>query len=668
MPKKNHSWGVEVGSNAIKAVHLVRQGQDVVLDDFEVVQFKKVLTTPEIDAEQIVQESLSKLLNSRDMRRSNVILSVPGSAAFAKFAKLPPVDPKKIPDIVKFEAVQQIPFPIEQVEWDYQVFPQPDSPDVEVGIFAITKDRVEQFLSSFASVGLPADGLTLSALAVYNAMAYDMDLEDDAQGLILMDIGTVNTDVIITRAGRLWLRTLPIGGNNFTEALVRAFKLSFSKAEKLKREGPTSKYSRQIFQAMRPVFSDLIQEVQRTIGFYQTLDPQAQITKLVGMGSSFRLPGMQKFLRQQLQIEIVRLDTFKKITAEQRRAADFSEHTVSLATAYGLALQGLGLERVHANILPAAAIKQRVWRKKQPWFAVAAAMMVVASSVAWLRLQIDKSQFNAALKESQSRIESTMSRANQYVGQWRSLEGGADPRRRIENLRRILDYRELWPMVLQDITQAAKSMQTQPELLESNYQAIQEIPRSQRRRVYVEEVTAQYQFQSQDARPGHQRPPGLQTMTTDQIWGTADKTSTTDTPVSPPAFVITLKGSTPYRDGPKLISQSFIKWLEDHRQQAGRPYRVVVTKGALRRIEKMREADLRSQNDRDADTPASRRQASNQRRQNADLVIDRETMDLLLPSHPLAEEPRVGDWTFEIQWTIELLRPEAVRQVQGLAS
>ena len=66
-------------------------------------------------------------------------MSVPGHAAFARFAKLPPVEPKKVPDIVKFEAMQQIPFPLDQVEWDYQTFVSPDSPDVEVGIFAITR-------------------------------------------------------------------------------------------------------------------------------------------------------------------------------------------------------------------------------------------------------------------------------------------------------------------------------------------------------------------------------------------------------------------------------------------------------------------------------------------------------------------------------------------------
>ena len=132
--------------------------------------------------------------------------------AFARFAKLPPVEPKKIPDIVKFEAVQQIPFPIDQVEWDYQVFAQEDSPDVEVGIFAITKERVNQFLNNYRAVKLNVDALTLSPLAVYNGLAHDMNLKDDGEGVILMDIGTTSTDVIIAESGRIWLRTLPIGG------------------------------------------------------------------------------------------------------------------------------------------------------------------------------------------------------------------------------------------------------------------------------------------------------------------------------------------------------------------------------------------------------------------------------------------------------------------------
>ena len=210
MPKSTDAWGIEVGSNAIKAIRLVRTGDVVEVTDYEVQPFKQILTTPDLDVDEAIQVGLDQFMTKHNLVKSTVMLSVPGHMAFARFAKLPPVDPKKVSDIVAFEATQQIPFPMEQVEWDYQIFMQEDSPDVEVGIFAITKDRVGQFLSNYRAMGLAPDGLTLSPLAVYNAMAYDLKLDADSPGVIILDIGTTSTDVIIVEDGAVWLRTLPV--------------------------------------------------------------------------------------------------------------------------------------------------------------------------------------------------------------------------------------------------------------------------------------------------------------------------------------------------------------------------------------------------------------------------------------------------------------------------
>ena len=158
-------------------------------------------------------------------------MSVPGHAAFARFAKLPPVEPKKVPDIVKFEAVQQIPFPIDEVEWDYQTFVSDDSPEVEVGIFAITRERVQQRLNLYSELGISPESLTLSPVAVFNAMSFDHNLANRKEPVIYLDIGTYATDVMIADRGRCWIRTFPLGGTHFTEAIARTFKLGYSKAD-----------------------------------------------------------------------------------------------------------------------------------------------------------------------------------------------------------------------------------------------------------------------------------------------------------------------------------------------------------------------------------------------------------------------------------------------------
>ncbi len=161
MAATKSAWGIEVGAFAIKAVRLERQGDEIRVADFVVIPHRKVLTTPDLQQDEMIRIGLGQLISEKDLRNQTIVMSVPGHLAFARFAKLPPVEPKKIPDIVRFEAVQQIPFPIEDVEWDYQTFGGGDSPEVEVGIFAITKERLAHLFGIVGRTGhRAADGHT----------------------------------------------------------------------------------------------------------------------------------------------------------------------------------------------------------------------------------------------------------------------------------------------------------------------------------------------------------------------------------------------------------------------------------------------------------------------------------------------------------------------------
>ena len=619
MSKKNDCWGVEVGANAVKAVRLVREGSQVALADFAVLPFKKILTTPDLDVDEAIQVNLDQFVQRHDVSRSTIMVSVAGHMAFARFAKLPPIDPKKIPDIVKFEAVQQIPFPIEQVEWDYQVFEQADSPDVEVGIFAIMRERVMGFLENYRTAGLSIDGLTLSPLAVYNALAYDMDLKPDAPGMIFMDIGTTSTDVVVAEEGHTWIRTLPLGGNNFTEALVRSFKLGFPKAEKLKREAATSKYARQIYVAMRPVFADLVQEIQRSLGYYQSLNRNANLTQLVGLGSTFRLPGLRKFLKQQLQIEVIRPDGFRRLTVEGKRASDLSNHALNLATAYGLALQGLGQEKVSANILPKHILKQRLWRSKQPWIGAAAALVVAATVAAGANQWSARRAIGASQSEYAHELSAVLKQGESLRQQWNEIEVN-DSRQQIENLQRIPDYRETWPKVLQDVYSAMSTMDPQPQLLKAVYKDIQSIPRDERRRIHIHSIMSEYEFSYHGdnagftSRPAMFRPgpgggagsgpsesggterekfdpwnpphdeeedaddeeddsdtgdPGM----TASLMGGADMAGAWQYRL--PSFAVRITGSTSHKTGRKLLTRALKKWLAVNGERRDRPYKII---------------------------------------------------------------------------------------------
>ncbi len=398
MASSNICWGIEMGFGAIKALKLEQDGAGFKVLDFAVINHPKVLSTPELDQTDAMRVALGTLVNQHDLSNARIAVSLPGHQSFARFAKLPPVEPKKVPDIVKFEAVQQIPFPLEEVEWDYQTFVSPDTPDIEVGIFAVTRPRIMDQLSMLNDVGLTPDLVTLSPIAAYNALAVDLGFTNDTPGTIILDIGTVATDMIIAEAGRVWVRTFPIGGHQFTEALVSAFKLSYSKAEKLKREAEQSKHARHVFQAMRPVFSDIVQEIQRSIGFYNSVHPDSDLKRLVGLGSTFRLPGLRKYLKQQLQLDVYRLEQFKKISVDDPRAGEFQAASFNLATAYGCVLQSFEHAPMRANLMPVPVIKKAMWKKKVPYFTAAAGLAAATAGAMFIRPLMDSTAFSGATK------------------------------------------------------------------------------------------------------------------------------------------------------------------------------------------------------------------------------------------------------------------------------
>jgi len=133
----------------------------------------------------------------------------------------------------------------------------------------------------------------MGPIALFNFATFDhIKAEDKEKGsVVLLDIGADNTDLIITDGGRIWQRNVPIGGNHFTRALTKELKLTFAKAEHLKRNATKAPDPKAVFTAMRGIFNDFASEVNRSIGFYSSVNRQAKILKVVGLGNGFKLPG-----------------------------------------------------------------------------------------------------------------------------------------------------------------------------------------------------------------------------------------------------------------------------------------------------------------------------------------------------------------------------------------
>ncbi|MCH2149367.1 MAG: type IV pilus assembly protein PilM, partial [Phycisphaerales bacterium] len=489
MAKSQAAWGIEIGAYAIKAIRLDRDGDDISVTDYAYVPHKKVLSSPDTDQREVVRLSLGQFISEKKLEGEHLVMSVPGHSSFARFAKLPPVEPKKVPDIVKFEAVQQIPFPIEEVEWDYQTFVSEDSPEVEVGIFAITREKIQERLELYGEVGMSPEVMTLSPVSVYNAMAYDHSLATRQEPVVYIDIGTYATDVIIAEAGRCWIRTFPIGGTHFTEAIAESFKLKYPKAERLKLEASSSRYTKQIMQAMRPVFSELLQDLQRSLGYFSSVHRDAKLETMVGLGSTFKIPGLRKFIGQQLQVNVSRLDEYRRISVSGRQAADFAEHAVNMASAYGLALQGIGAAPINANLAPVPVLREQMWHRKTRWFVAAAALAIATGGVTFYRPLIDSTSID---QSPPSNVTSIIGRADVLEKDYQAAKQKAVVNREAAHLQDLFLYRTVWPWLLDDAAQSVLAADPQPVLMGSDLEAVLNLSPTDRRLVEISNLAGQY--------------------------------------------------------------------------------------------------------------------------------------------------------------------------------
>ncbi len=396
MADAQSAWGIEIGQAGLKAIKLryAEAAQQVVAVAFDYVPHPKLLSQPDAVPDELIRQALDTFLSRNQVSSDLVSISLPGQTALAKFIQLPPVEASRVKEIVKYEARQQIPFALEEVIWDFQTLGGGVEEsgfilDGEVGLFAMKREQVQHHLQPFLAKKVEVEVVQIAPLALYNFLCYDRlgirlgtPRDESDEYSVVVDMGCDNTTLMVTNGRKIWIRNMPVGGNHFTRALTKEMKLTFAKAEHLKCNATKSPDPRAVFQALRPVFNDYVAEIQRSIGFFSSVNRSAKIARLIGVGNGFRLAGLQKFLQQNLQYEVERVDTFKGLAGDHvLNAPLFQDNLLTFCVPYGLALQTLKLTDIHTTLLPPEIAIARKVRRKKPWAVAAAATLLVGMSM-----------------------------------------------------------------------------------------------------------------------------------------------------------------------------------------------------------------------------------------------------------------------------------------------
>ena len=503
--KLQHVWGIEIGQSSLKALRCHLEGDQIVTDTFDFVEYPKILSQPEAEPEALVSDALEQFISRNDLKGAiRIGVSVPGQSGLAKFFKPPPVEVKKIADIVKYEAKQQIPFDLNDVIWDFQQMEGAQiedgyALDSEVGLFAMKKEAVFRALKPFRDKAMDIDLVQLAPISLYNLISHErfaesmandeFDPEHPPKSTVILSIGTDSSDLIVTNGFRIWQRSIPIGGNHFTRQLTKDLKLTFAKAEHLKRNAMQADDPKLVFQAMRPVFNDMVTEIQRSLSFFKSLNKKAEIDGMLVMGNTAKMPGLLQFLNKNLGMDVELFDKFPRLTgAEVLGAQPFKENAPAFGVVYGLCLQLLNRGPMRTNLLPRDIVIDRVIRMKKPWAVGALSLLLVgmASHHAMLgqtyrpvRPEIWKSA-EGDVKSAETTSKDEIAKDDKYKGdltKWKNVGSEVS-----KGAQRRLMCLELYEAIEQ-------SLNRKPELLEKTPQ---EIPYKDRMDFHITRVEQQY--------------------------------------------------------------------------------------------------------------------------------------------------------------------------------
>src|SRR5664279_619111 len=179
---------------------------------------------------------LREMMGELQIKAGPVYYTVAEEAVFTRFVKLPSIEDEKIERLVSFEAQQNVPFPIDEVVWDYQVIGGGTAGQIQVMLVAIKADLLDELNGAVEETGLHTAVVDLATMALYNAFCHNYS---DLTGCsLLVDIGARTTNLLFIEPGKIFVRSVPIGGSSVTAAIAKEFNEPFAAAEfRKKRDG-----------------------------------------------------------------------------------------------------------------------------------------------------------------------------------------------------------------------------------------------------------------------------------------------------------------------------------------------------------------------------------------------------------------------------------------------
>lgn len=400
-----------------------------------------------------VGAALREMLAELQIKSGLVNYTVAEESTFTRFVRVPSTCEEKIEQIISFEAQQNVPFPLEDVVWGYQVVSGHSSEQIEAILVAIKADLLDELNDAVEATGLRTSIVDLATMALYNAFRYNYS--DVTQCALLIDIGARTTNLLFIEAEKIFTRSVAIGGSTATSVIAREFNESFAAAEfRKKRDGSAGLIAGEsdvarVSRIMRSIMTRLHAELVRSINHYCTQQQGKAPAHVFLSGGGASTPHLREFFHEKLGLPIQFFDPLRNVTlAESANAEKIGQSRHLLGEPVGLALRAVSDCSMALNLLPFSVVRRQAMEKRQP-FLFGAAICCILALLGWgvyfkcaTRVLRSRTEQMEARVAGLKRIESQLNEVRRRTA---AIDGLVVP------LIAAINDRNFWPQIIEEL-------------------------------------------------------------------------------------------------------------------------------------------------------------------------------------------------------------------------
>ena len=331
----------------------------------------------EATREKTILTALTEAIAEKGFKAKNINVCAPGFHVFSKFVKLPPVDAAKVGQIIQYEAQQNVPFPLSEVVWDYQILGAAASGELEVLLVAIKSEIVEGLFRIADQAKLKLNLCDASPAALCNAFKFNYgELEDCT---MLLDIGAKTSNLLFFEKGKVFSRSINLGANAITQDFANEAKLKFDEAEKIKiaegfvslggaYEEPDNAHQAAISKIARQFMTKLHIQVNQTMQFYRGQQGGSAPQRLFLSGGASIMPYTAQFFAEKLNVPVEFFNPFRNVQIDPAvNLEELSRVAHGMGEVVGLGLRNLANCPVEMNLMPDSTLRWQSFNQKKPY-------------------------------------------------------------------------------------------------------------------------------------------------------------------------------------------------------------------------------------------------------------------------------------------------------------